>query len=89
MSIQSTLDISRTDAISRIRKIQLLLSTFDFLALEADSSEHDIKIDAWLPLHQPTRDEILHLEQFTNNMIEEIIDQPFYRFSMFDNYCVS
>lgn len=91
MSIQTTLNISRENAISRLLLVANLVSSRDYLELESNSSE-----DA--PAHifvddddsQAIAQKLLNsdLSKWTNNMLENVLDKPFFRLSMFDNYII-
>ena len=86
MGIKSTQDISREDAIERILKIYGLIVHGMFKTLESISFE----------LHYDIQDytsniSVLYLSSihdWTDEMLEEYIDQPYFRESMFDNYSI-
>ena len=87
MSIKSTQYITRESAVERIKKINDLVLNKDFRELERVSSEHsDYRID--FVLQDLTFPDIEHIEKWTNRMLEDVMDNPVYRFSMFDNYLI-
>lgn len=87
MSIKSTSDISRNQAIERIRFIYALAVDRNYRAIAAFSFEPNYRVSDFVE----TIDEIVdidNLDSFTNKMLEGIVDTPFFRKSMFDNYIV-
>lgn len=84
MSVQSTVDISREDAIDRIKKIHFLASEKDYVGIARLSYEPDADIQSFVNDLKNIDD----IEKWTDRMIEDVIDLPFYRKSMFDNYSV-
>ena len=86
MGIQSTKRVTRKTAIYRIRLIYSTITEKDYRKLESLTLEpdHDIKefIDNNLSIN------IEHIDKWTNEMLEELMDCPFFRHSMFDNYQV-
>jgi len=86
MSIQSTKQVSRNWAISRIRLICQIANKKMYRDLEmvtGEMSEQDIQgfIDDF-------DFDDSNLDQWTNRMIEQIVDKPFFRESAFDNYSI-
>lgn len=91
MGIKSTRDISREFAISRIRQIAQIIASSHYLNLEAAGHElihPNSIIDA--PDEQALAAKIIKADfsSWTDQMLEDIIDRPFYRISMFDNYLI-
>lgn len=86
MSIQSTRTISREAAINRIFRIQVLALGTDYRELEyvTDDSDYDLKrfIDNYAYIN------LTHIDKWTNKMLEDIMDKPFFRYSMFHNYSI-
>jgi hypothetical protein len=83
MGIQSTREISRERAIERITEIQRLAAAHDFVGIEAVSFEPDCDIREFV-----ANAVLVNVERWTNGMLEELLDMPFYRHGMFDNYRV-
>lgn len=87
MGIRSTREISKATAIRRISAVVKMAEEKNFRAIESYSNEADH--DVSLFVHNFVRPEFFDcIEKWTNKMLEDVIDQPFYRFSMFDNYTV-
>lgn len=87
MGIESTIKISREEAISRIKFIVNRAESRNFLAIEDCTHETYVSITDFVRHFQ--RPEFFDdIEFWTNKMLEEIMDQPFYRRSMFNNYSV-
>lgn len=80
MSIKTTQYITRQDAIDRIIKITLLVKDRNFYELEKITNENDTTFSEFIQDHDDT------LNKFRNATLCDIMDSPFYRFSMFDNY---
>ena len=90
MSIKSTSYITRENAINRILFIADLIVNRQYKTLEENSGEHDINIaDEVEASHNMAQKYIEDdLEEYTDEMLEDIIDTCFYRNSMFDNYFI-
>jgi hypothetical protein len=87
MGIQSTQDITRKTAIERIKDVDKCIKEKDYRRLEAISSEHDHALIRKFIDNPPDCYNSI-IDKYTNQMLEDIIDLPFYRFSLFDNYSV-
>lgn len=87
MGIKTTLHISRRVAIERITKVYNYVQDEDYLAIEKNSSEESDNIEKFV---EATKDnvEIDNIHKFTNSMLEEIMDKPYFRNSYFDNYLI-
>lgn len=83
MSIKSTMQISRKDAINRIVEIQRLVASHNFY--EVESITYDPEYDIRKFFNSMA---IFDVSQWTNTMLGDLLDTPFFRFSMFDNYLV-
>lgn len=91
MGIQNTLDITLEDAIARIRKIATLITNQHYRDLQAASFEDAAAasvIDC--PDAQALAKKVLNAEllTWTDKMITEVLERPFYRFSYFENYLI-
>lgn len=82
MSIQTTQTITQEIAVSRINRIKSLVIEQDYKGIENTTFESDYSISKFVGKGVVLTD----LSKCTNSMLEEQMDQPFYRFSMFDNY---
>lgn len=89
MGIQSTNWIPREEMINRILKIDRLLQDKDYRGIEEASYEHDYSVQEFVDNHKPQCFNKEQLGRFTDSMLEEIIDKPFFRYSMFENYLVT
>lgn len=85
MGVQSTINITREDAIARVEKVVQRINDENYRAIEIDASEHEVN---W------TRSEFIHhlnhryIDKFTNRMLEDMMDLPYFRYSMYENYCI-
>ena len=86
MGIQSTQHISRNNAVDRAINIARLIQDKDYKKLDEVIFEpdYDIKnfIDNGLSFN------ISDIHKWTDKMIEDLLDEPFFRYSMFDNYLI-
>lgn len=86
MSIKTTQTVSRRWAIERIQNIYQYVLDKNFIAVANSTFEPDNNLTLFVcetEIHL-----IGHIDKWTNEMIEEILDMPFFRKSMFDNYFV-
>lgn len=86
MGIRSTRYLDRSVAENRILEIDALLANKMFKDLDGATYEYDYNLEDFVKTNEPlfiTREAIDH---WTDTMIEDQLDKPFYRFSMFDNY---
>lgn len=86
MSIRSTITISRYQAIMRIENIHNLIVNFDYNSLSDASFEPEKDIQYFVDNFKKLS--IENISKWTNEMLEEILDKPYFRYSMFDNYNV-
>lgn len=87
MGIRSTRNISRDFAIQRILEVNFLLEERDYRALE-DIICEDGSVKYFIDNEQPLDINPDELERWTDTMLEDKIDEPFWRLSMFDNYLI-
>lgn len=89
MSYQSTRTISRYSAIARIAHITSLAAAYDYRSLELDSDEPGASTSELRDFVQKFREGVgSDLYLWTNKMLEELLDTPFFRFSSLENYRV-
>ena len=84
MGIQSTQYIIRERAIKRIRFIDSCVNYEDYRGLEEEAYGPDNSVRDFI---QGVRVNGA-IEQWTNTMLADKMDEPFYRYSMFDNYII-
>ena len=89
MGIESTRYITREDAIDRIKGIAKLLIERDYREIETQSFERGTDVwslrefaDNWNP------GEVSGVENWTDEMLGNYMDNSFFRYSMFENYLV-
>lgn len=87
MGILSTQDIPREKAIHRIKKIYNLVQEKDYQAIEKITNESDYSLQDFVNTGLDDND-IENIEKFTNQMIENIMDEPFFRYAFNHNYYV-
>jgi len=90
MSIKSTLYINRDEAIERIKKIATLIVDKDYKGLEEAGYEADWTPDEFIEKYgnEEALDALQNIDKWTDKMIETLIDDPYYRYSLFDNYYI-
>lgn len=91
MGIRSTQDISRTVATKRIHEVATIISSKHYKNLESAGFEDcppSSVIDDPEELALAKRILEADLDSWTNKMIEDVLDRPFYRSSMFENYLI-
>jgi len=89
MGIQSTKYITREDAINRIAYIASLLITKNYEELKSSSFEDGdgcYSLSDFVENWEPS--DVENLENWTDEMLEDYMDNPFFRYSMFDNYLI-
>jgi hypothetical protein len=86
MSIQTTVRLGRQAAIERIRAVVELVTEKNYIGLQRvtyeDGEGLQRFVDAGIDF------EPANIEKWTNVMLEDKLDEPFFRRSMFDNYIV-
>lgn len=91
MSIQSTQIITREYAISRIKEVSILFRQRKFFPLSKQTEdkmpekfyfENQKSIDTFYKMFD------ISTVEYSNKFLEEIMNLPFYRYSMFENYIV-
>lgn len=86
MSIKSTSYITREHAIIRIKEVTTMLKEKNYREITEHVFEPDINIqkaiDNWEPI------DLSDLDKWTDKMLEDYMDNPFFRHSMFDNYLI-
>ena len=87
MSIQSTCDITRNDAIERIELIHNWFNREypEYRNIVNESFETD---DPSYYTEEYKSIDIRGIEGWTNRMLEDLLDRPYFRLSKFDNYCI-
>ena len=86
MGIQTTIHIKRDEAIRRIHEIMMLVCDYDYRGIEQTTCECDYDVMDFVKNYEDM--EASNIDKWTNKMLEDVIDKPFYRYSMFDNYWV-
>lgn len=86
MGIQSTAHITRQQAIDRISKIVDAVAHRDYFKVSEVTFETEYDVESFV--NEEVKSIPFSAERWTNKMLEDQMDKPFYRFSMFDNYIV-
>jgi hypothetical protein len=88
MGIESTKYVSRAWAIERIMFIQGLAATKHYHKLKEATGEEDSteQMKSFVKGIEIIPEE--ELDKFTDEMLEEIIDMPYFRNDMFENYLI-
>jgi hypothetical protein len=87
MGIESTMNISKERAFERIIKIYQIIVNKEYRILEEESNEEYL-VEDYIDEFVLNDIDIFNIHKFTNRQLENIIDRPFFRFSMFENYDV-
>jgi hypothetical protein len=87
MSIKTTLDKKRKDCIERIIMIQNLILSQNYFEIDNLTNEDEYDIEDFIDNYENLIN-INTLNNYTNKMLERIIDEPFFRNSKFENYNV-
>lgn len=80
MGIQSTKTVSREWALRRVELISTLAVECNFREIQSKSYEDGLDSRTVKPTDP--------FVNFTNDMLAEVLDLPFYRETLFDNYLV-
>lgn len=91
MGIRSTRYICREDAIDRIKEVATLMVNCDYRAVEEKAGcgageEGGVDLRRQVDNFKPI--DIDNLDKWTDRMLEDQMDEPYFRFSYFDNYCI-
>ena len=89
MGIKSTCYLERSVIIERIVEIDEYLINKMFRKIENTTFENDYNLEQFVKNKEPVNATIESLEQWTDTMLTDKLDEPFYRFSMLDNYLVA
>jgi hypothetical protein len=84
MGIRSTREVTREEAIYRIQRIDKLALNLEYMLIEEITNE-DRGLGDFVMEY---RSDHVNINKYTDTMLEDIMDLPFYRYSMFDNYLV-
>ena len=84
MSIKSTSVITRYRAIERITTINALISEKKYRNLADASFEPDTDVEEFINRFKPLN--LANIEEWTDEMLSNQMNAPFFRYSMFDNY---
>lgn len=85
MGVKSTRHITRSQAIDRINRILSLTKAKDYRAVESETEEDPQNLEKFVDEYSKSE---LVVDKWTNRMLENLIDKPFFRHSEFDNYIV-
>lgn len=86
MGIKSTVDITRQQAIDRIREIGRFVIDKDYQAVDKETFEPDHCVSTFVDTNSGL--DLTGIEKWSDKMLEDRMDQPFFRYSMFDNYLI-
>lgn len=89
MGIISTQYITREEAIDRLHTVDRLRENENYQTLAGSTNESSYSLRSfvlsWQASKMLTYDK---LNKWTNDMLEDKMDEPFYRQSMFENYVI-
>lgn len=88
MGIKTTRYLDRNTVENRILEIDDLLASKDFNGIESVTCEHDFNLEGFVNTNEPLFVTSESIELWTDTILENQVDKPFYRFSMFDNYFI-
>jgi hypothetical protein len=86
MGIQSTQYITREKAINRITMIHRLIKEEEYSLLRKETWDTNHSVKEFINSNQDFS--ITNIEKWADEMLEEVMDKPFFRLSMFDNYLI-
>ena len=84
MSIMCTQRITQQAAIDRIKLVHDLISVKAYRSLEAVSNEPHVEIWCFVDTFEPI--DVDNLSQWTNTMLADLMDCPFFRYNYNENY---
>jgi len=87
MSIYTTQHITREQAIRRIMEIAESVILKHYRDIELATNEHDYNIAEFV--NEGFDFNISDVENWSNEILSDKMDEPFYRYSIFDNYLIS
>ncbi len=87
MSIKSTQGITRSRAIERIAEINQLAIAKNYREIDNLCFEREYNIQEFVDNYIPI--DTSNIENWTDDMLADKMDEAFFRMSMFDNYIVS
>uniref|UniRef100_A0A6H1ZDD5 Uncharacterized protein n=1 Tax=viral metagenome TaxID=1070528 RepID=A0A6H1ZDD5_9ZZZZ len=87
MGVQSTRHITRECAKSRIKEISILFQEKNYRKIEEQTYESIVDLQEFVDNWNLV--DISKIENWTDKMLGNFIDKPFFRHSMFDNYLIS
>lgn len=85
MGIQSTAEIARNQVIQRIYEIQSIVQARGYERLKEVCFEPDYDVESFISTTNLFYSDV---HNWSNSKLKKKIDEPFYRFSMFENYQV-
>jgi hypothetical protein len=88
MGIRSTQYVSREQAIERIVLIDSLATEKRYRTLESETFDTDHDLNEFVDEYVPQSYTADMLEEWTNTMLTDKLDKPFFRTTMFDNYLI-
>lgn len=86
MGYKSTVNITRRQAIDRIIEIYWLIIQKNYKELYMACDEPDHDLETFVKYFEKI--DISNLNNWSDKMLADFLDQPFFRFSMFDNYLI-
>lgn len=86
MGIQSTQYLTREEAIDRITEIANLIKTKNYRLLDQKTFETNFNLQEFVDNWEPI--DLTNINNWTDRMLEDYIDKPFFRHSLFENYVV-
>ena len=86
MSIKSTMTIPYQEAVDRIKLVASLIKEENYREIEKISFDPDLDVQQFVRDNLPI--DVSNIENWTYEMIEDVLDEPFFRKSMFDNYLI-
>lgn len=86
MSIQSTQKITRKAAISRIIEMTNLLNEKNYREICEKTFEPEINLQQFVDESIPI--DTSNIENWTDKMLSDQTDRPFFRASIFENYLI-
>lgn len=88
MGIKTTINVTRGNAIARLLQIDTLILDKNYRALQNITCEPDDFFSEYVNTSVPLSVDEEALMKWTDTMLADKLDEPLYRFSMFENYLI-
>ena len=90
MGIQTTVRITREEAIKRLISISVSIRAKRYVAIDEGTREDEVDLESFVDDFEQAKCLKIenHGKKFSDKMLEDYMNQPFFRFSPCENYMV-